>query len=276
MYQLFRFFVKYHAFFLFALIELFAIWLIKQNNPYQDVKITNTVQAFTGRIQDSYNEVREYVYLKEINDSLQAEIARMRGEDWLYSFEVDSAQSRTVVDSVYQQVYNYLSVKIISSQTNQFDNYILLNQGSDKGIEPGMGIIGPNGVIGKTKAVTNHYCLAISVLHHDFKISAMIKKNGVRGSVVWQGANSQKGKINYVNVPADIAIGDTIVTSGFSTFFPSHIDLGVVTGFSLKPGDNFYDIDIKFTTYFDRLHYGYVVQHLRKMEIDSLGQLMYE
>jgi rod shape-determining protein MreC len=124
--------------------------------------------------------------------------------------------------------------------------------------------------------VTQHYCLAISVLHHDFKISAMIKKNGIRGSVVWEGANSQKGNMKYVNVPADIEIGDTIVTSGYSTFFPSGIDIGVITGFDLKPGNNFYDIDIKFTTYFDRLHYGYVVQHLRKIELDSLGQLMYE
>ncbi len=51
-------------------------------------------------------------------------------------------------------------------------------------------------------------------------------------------------KLESVPKHADVAVGDTVITSGFSTIFPKGIDVGVVKKINDKRGSNYFDIDV--------------------------------
>ena len=61
-------------------------------------------------------------------------------------------------------------------------------------------------------------------------------------------------------------IGDTIITSGYSTIFPEGAFIGTINKFEQKQGSNFYDISVKLSTNFKTLSYVYVIGDLLKTE----------
>lgn len=270
MYNLIRFLIRYHAFFLFIILEIFCLWLIQRHNAYQNVKIINATNLLVGNIYNSYNETVEYLYLKNINDSLQNDLARLKSRNWPAISQNDTSAIGKQFDSVLVQLYNFIPVKVINSQTIHFNNYLLINKGTDQGIQKGMGIIGPHGIVGKVLNASSNFASGMSVLHHDFRVSALIQNNGIRGTVIWKGVDSRFAFMDYVSEPADLSIGDSIITSGASTFFPPGVLIGTISEFSLKPGRQFFNIKVELSTRFDRLHYAYIVEHRLQNEIIEL------
>ena len=136
-----------------------------------------------------------------------------------------------------------------------------------------MAVISSNGIVGIVKDVSGNFSSVLSVLHKDARISAMIKKNGYFGSLVWDGSDFKTGTLSDIPVHAKISEGDTIVTSRYSAIFPDGILIGTIVGFKINPGDNFYTIYVKFSTDFSNLSYVYVVNNLMKDEQSLLEEI---
>lgn len=298
--NLFLFIAKYYAFFLFLILEGFCIYLITKNKAYHSIYFFNSTNAVTGKIYHTYNDVEEYFYLKTLNDSLLEENARLRSEEWISSFSIDTVNtylsaeltgmgdsivkankivlvpelvaqdSIPMPDSLFHQIYTYQYAKVINNQFNQLNNYLLLNRGSKHGVEPGMGVITANGIVGKVTQVSNDYARAISMLHKDFRVSGMLT-DGTQGTVIWPGDNHQYASLRYISRPVDLQKGDTVVTTNASTFFPEGIMIGTINNYNIMESSNYYDIEIKLSTPFNRLRYVYIVNFLKKEQLEGLN-----
>ena len=110
----------------------------------------------------------------------------------------------------------------------------------------------------------------MSVLHRQTLISASIKRNNHFGSIVWKG--SDPTVINLIDVPkhADIVIGDTVQTSGYSTIFPEGIMIGTVDTFWVPSGSNFFEIEVNLKNDLNKTKYVYVVNNLMKKELEKI------
>ena len=82
-----------------------------------------------------------------------------------------------VKDTIFKRKYLYTKAKVINNSTHRQNNYLTLNIGSRNGIENGMGVVGPNGVVGVVKNVSDHYASVVSVLHREAKISVKLKNS---------------------------------------------------------------------------------------------------
>jgi rod shape-determining protein MreC len=69
-----------------------------------------------------------------------------------------------------------------------------------------------------------------------------------------------------------VAIGDTVVTSGYSSHFPSNIVVGYVSSMDDRAEENFHRISIRLSTDYRKLSYVQVVNDQFKVEQDSLLQ----
>jgi len=156
--------------------------------------------------------------------------------------------------------------------TNKRNNYLTLNKGSNQGIAKDMGVITSTGIVGIVKEVSANFSSVISVLHKETKISAKVKKNGHLGTVIWTGGDYSNGEL--IDIPTHVkpVIGDTIITSGYSTSFPEGIMIGTISDFKIVKGDNFYTITIKFSTDFNNISYAYVIRNIMKDELDKLNK----
>jgi rod shape-determining protein MreC len=263
--NLFLFIWRNHIFFLFISLQTLAFFFIFSNKNYHNSSFLNSSNIISGNIFATYDEVTGYFNLKNANELLAAENARLLSLS-KEAFADDAAVENEVVASEFKQQYTYLEAKVINNSINKRNNYLTINKGSKHGIEPLMAIIAPDGVVGIVKSVSENFSSVLSLLNKNTMISGKLKNLGYLGSVYWNGGNPSVAELFDIPKHAAIQVGDTIVTSAASAIFPEGVIIGTIEKFDLKDGDNFYDITIRLATDFGKLSYVYVVNNLRKEE----------
>ena len=267
--NLFLFIYRFHAFFLFLVLELVCVALMIRNNGYQRAAYFNIADEVVGRTYTAYNEVTDYLRLADENKQLADENSRIRNS-LPASFYMDTSTVKIAKDTAGRQFYSYIPARVIQTSTNQINNYIYINKGSEQGIAPRMAVISPNGVVGIVKNVSDHFAAVYSLLHSQVTVSARVRKDGSRGTIKWDGQSPYYASLEEITRQEPLKKGDTIYTSGVSRLFPDNIPIGIVESFQLKEPGNFYSITVKLTTDFKRIDYVYVVNNLLHGEIDSL------
>ncbi|MEM9983416.1 MAG: rod shape-determining protein MreC, partial [Bacteroidota bacterium] len=150
------------------------------------------------------------------------------------------------------------------------NNYITIEKGRKQGVLPGMGVISPEGVVGKVTESSTHYARVMSVLHRDIRISAQLKSNGYVGYIDWNGKDARFVKMKDVPTPVAVKKGDRIIASGYNAFFPQGTTIGTVAKVEKLPDATFHDITVKLATDFNSLTYVYIIGNNLKQEKDSL------
>lgn len=173
------------------------------------------------------------------------------------------------VDSVNVR-YRFIPAEVINNSVSRQNNFITLNKGRKDGVKPEMGIVGPTGIVGIITKVSDHYSTGPTVLNRRWRVSAKIKGSNYFGSLVWDGLSSRTAQLNEIPYHVELAAGDTIITSGYSSVFPEGIMIGQIKRFDIGSGDNFYEIDVRLSTNFNTLTYVEVVQDKDANEIKNL------
>jgi rod shape-determining protein MreC len=277
MYNLFRFFLRYHLFILFISLEVVCFLLINRTKKYNQAAYTNFAMGLSGRVYETYSGVTDYLYLRRMNDSLANENAGLRQRliDSRFDNKVDSTK---VNDSLgrYVQHFTYLTARVIYNSVNQPSNLIYLNRGRQQGVSRQMGVFNKNGIVGQVISVTDNYAAVMSVLSKDFKISAKLKKSEFFGNMQWDGVNSTTATLKDIPKHVQVVVGDTIVTSGFSELFPRNLMIGTVRKVKTEPDKNFLEITVDLSTNFGNLSYVYVVKNMRRDELQTLDSLTHK
>ncbi|HDR50779.1 MAG TPA: rod shape-determining protein MreC, partial [Mariniphaga anaerophila] len=107
-----------------------------------------------------------------------------------------------------------------------------------------------------------------------WSISAKLKKSGYYGSLVWQSGNYRKAGLTEIPLHVEIAAGDTVVTSGYSSIFPEGFLIGTISAFDRPDGENYYAIQVELAVDFKALGHVEVVEILDKDEIIELERLV--
>ena len=274
MYNLFRFFLRYHLFILFISLEFFCFYLTYRNKKYNQAAYSNFGNNVSGKVYESYTGVTDYLYLRKMSDSLVKENAALRQQlvESKFDTRVDSAH---VNDSIgrYVQHFTYLTARVIYNSVNQASNLIYLNRGKLQGINRQMGVFNKNGIVGQVISVTDNYAAVMSVLSKDFKVSAKLKKSEYFGNMHWDGINSTTATLEEIPKHVPVKVGDTIVTSGFSELFPRNLMIGTVKKVKTEADKNFLDITVNLSTDFGNLSYVYIVKNIRRDELQTLDSL---
>jgi rod shape-determining protein MreC len=216
------------------------------------------------------NKVENYLSLREKNKQLKQENIQLKNyiEQYLTT-EIDSLE--ILEDTVYDQQFEYIGARVINNSTNKQHNYITLDRGSESGIEPDMGVVSMNGVVGVVRGVSDHFSTVISLLNNELRISSKHDKSGYFGSLSWDGRDYHYARLGEIPLHTDLSKGDTIVTSGYSTIFPEGILVGFVDSWEEK-GGSFYEIKVRLSTDFKKISEVYVIKNIYKEEQEKLEE----
>ncbi len=264
-------FIQYYQnLILFLFLELICSLLIVYNNRYYNSLFNDSLNEYSSVVTSRSNNIWEYFNLKDINEELIEENARLNYMLTQRQRQLDKILLQSKNDTNINQVYDFIVSKVVNKSTYKAKNYITIDKGSDNDIEVGMGVITSSGLVGKIAKCSPHFSTVIPLLHTDISVSASVKRNQVIGSIKWEGRDTRYVKMLHVPSHLNIAVGDTILTSGYNAVFPPNILIGTVEKVGLKQDETFYDIDVKLSTNFDNLSYVYVIKNLLKTEQDSL------
>ncbi|WP_426668754.1 rod shape-determining protein MreC [Mucilaginibacter sp. McL0603] len=262
------FITKYNAFFLFLIFEFSSLAIYVKYNSFQKASFINSTNKVTGALYTHVNELYDYLSLREINDSLANENARLRNQ-LKTSFYVDTLGKRKVDDTIYKQQYTYVVAQVINNSINRSNNYITIDRGSRQGIAKGMGVICSSGLVGKVVFVGEHLSIVQSLLHKDSRFSAMLAKNKEIGYIEWSDdLDPHKGYLKDVSNNAQPKLGEQVVTSEYS-LFPAGIPIGKVSNLHTKAGGFALNMEVRLAVDFSKLQYVDVV--INKLAQEQAG-----
>ncbi|WP_094571820.1 rod shape-determining protein MreC [Mucilaginibacter xinganensis] len=254
------FITKYNAFFLFIIFEVSALLVYIKYNSFQKATFINSSNSVTGNLYARISEFKSYLSLKDNNDSLARENARLRNQ-LKSSLYADTLNKHKVNDTVYKQQYEYIVARVINNSTNRANNYITIDKGSKQGITKGLGVICNAGLVGKVVFVSDHFSVIQSLLHKDSQFSAMLANNKEIGYIQWgEEFNPHKGLLRDVSNNAVPKVGEKVVTSGYS-LFPEGIPIGTISSLKSKGGGVSLNMDVALAVDFTKLQYVYVVDN---------------
>ncbi len=264
--NLFLFLYRNNFFLLFLLLETACVLLMVRNSKYQNASVLNSTNKVVASVYESVNSVTQYLHLKENNQLLNQENARLKAMIPTSVYDTTVVRGGKI-DTVLNMQYTYIYAKVINNSTTRRNNYLTLDKGLLAGVKSEMGVIASNGIVGIVKDVSMHYCTVTSFLHTQSKVSVRFKNNSYNGSMVWE-ADDAYNEATVIDIPRHVQFktGDTLVTTTYSPYYPEGVMVGTVTASSIKPGSNSYTINVKLSTNFNTISHVYVVNNLLKEE----------
>ena len=271
MLRLFNLINRYRALLVFLILELLCYWLLVQNNPYHSSSFFHTSNQLAGSIYSVKDGITSYVGLRKVNESLNQDNALLREQLFQRSRPIiirEELDSTKVPEKMVP--YKFISAKIINNKVHYNHNHFTINKGTKDGVGKGMGVIGPNGVVGKIRTVSSNFATAYSLLHTNMHVSSIVKSNSQLCTFRWDGSDPRYGVLDFVPRHVKINKGDTVLTSGFNAVFPQNISIGTIESFELDEADAFYSIKVKLGSEFSSLSYVYIIDNPIKEEKDEL------
>ena len=250
------------------MLEAISLLFVVKYNENQKAIYQHSGNVFSGKLFKMADNVYQYNRLQIIADSLAAENAKLKE----YVFNLERSVQRLVpadapLDSCILEPFRLIPAQIINNSINQRNNHFTIDKGRKDGIVEGMGVVSQSGVAGIIEEVSEQYSTALSILHSGINISAAIRRNGFFGSLVWKEMDPEHTILEAIPRQADILIGDTVITSGYSFKFPKGIFIGTVERFWTEGGSNYYTIEVRLHGDIARLDRIYAIQF---MDQDSL------
>jgi len=118
---------------------------------------------------------------------------------------------------------------IVDIDLDPFRQRLVLDAGSDSGVEVGQALIDSGGVLGQVVEVTRNRATALLVTDPDHAVPVQVARSGLRTIAYGTGHSDQ---LVLPNIPqsADIRDGDVLITSGIGGRFPAGFPVGIITG----------------------------------------------
>jgi rod shape-determining protein MreC len=272
--ELLKFFVKYSSWFLFALYIVAGCVLLFSTNPFQHHVYLSSANIVSSGVYRAANSVTSYFSLRDINEDLQRRNSDLELEiyhlkDVIRNYQEQVHADTMTVDSALTR-YHFLIAHVINNSINRSHNYITIEKGRLDGVEPEMGVIDQNGIVGIVNVVGDHTARLISVLNPYLRLSCKVKGEQQVGSLVWDGKNPSEAILEELPKHAKFIKGDTIVTSGYSSVFPEGVPVGTILSGTRDREDNFYTLRVKLFTDFSTLSTVRVIRDNMKEELTTV------
>ena len=199
--------------------------------PFQSVTsaVSGKISAFGDYVHDVFYVYDQNRELKAENDDLKSKVTRAA------ELESENARLRQLLNyRTNTPQFDLLPATVIGRNSSTWSNHIIINRGSNDGVDKNMTVVTPDGLVGTIHEAYPAYSEVELITDPRSAVGAIVQRADSRLAGVVKGTADSSSAINMTNIPqnANIVEGDIIVTSGFGGMYPKGIVIGTVT--SLK------------------------------------------
>ncbi len=260
---------RYNAVIVFVVLQVVAFAFIFTYSPFHRSSYFNSSLTVVGWMKDMTHKINEPFIAMDENEQLKKENKRLQ-DQLAHNYYHTDHETYEITDSLFEQQYSYMPAKVIDNSYNKVQNYILINIGKNQGVEDGMGVIGPDGIVGFVEDAGPKYSLVMPVINPNFSTPAKVKGKHYFGDLKWNKGNDKIARIDGLEKTNPVEIGDTIVTKGSTGRFPEGIGVGTVKKAKEVAGDEEYDMEVNLFTNYQSLYYVYVVVNYHQKDLDAI------
>ena len=231
--NLLDFLQKYHHWFIFILLEVASGVLLFTYNSYQNSAWLSSANAIVGKIYQWESKAVYFFSLGKLNEELTLrDFYLERQNDQLRRLYSDLTKDTTALERNelrFLSQYQLIPAKVVDNSVHKMENIMTIDKGRADGVEVDMGVACGNGVVGVVYLVSEHYSVVIPVLNaSSSRISCSIRNRGYFGYLHWYGEDPAVAYVEDVPRHAKFKLGEWVVTSGFSSIFPSGVLVGKI------------------------------------------------
>ena len=196
-----------------------------ENEKVQSFRVY-TADKFSFLYQP-FNWIDNQSFLMKRIEVLASENLKLNLENQILSSnELENKRLRAFLDFKAKRDHNFIGSDVISKGTSSNLNAFLINQGSNSGVKKNDPVLSSKGVIGKIIAVSDDHSSVQLISDGNFRLSVKIMPSESEGIMRWK--NNQICEIFEVKKTAEVNIGDIVLTSDISSYFPPNLPVGEV------------------------------------------------
>jgi rod shape-determining protein MreC len=262
--ELVEYFVRIRNFILFVLLEVLCFYWIN-TSKFSHISFFDTSNVYIAQILAWSNTGHEFSQLRQVhtdlifeNEQLRRQLTKLSGVSKIYP-----------VDTNFTARFKYIVGKVVNATTQNANNYITINKGTNDGIQPGMSVITPKGIVGKVNRCSRQFSVVTSILNTGFLISSRLIKANDIGTARWDGINSHRLKLNDISLNNSVSRGDCVVTSEQNSVFPHGILIGRVQKVGKQSNLTFYDLTIELDENLNNLSFVYIIKNDSQSNLDK-------
>lgn len=158
--------------------------------------------------------------LRKQNQSLRSRVAELE------EARLENARLNGLVQLTPPGDLESVGAHVIGRPTSAWEGVITIDRGRADGVEPGMPVLGPLGLLGQTVQVSAASAKVRLITDARSGVAAMVQATRVEGIV--RGSISGELTLDFVSTEATVSAGDVIITSGMGGVFPKGIVIGEV------------------------------------------------
>ncbi len=125
--------------------------------------------------------------------------------------------------------YTLLGARVISRTPNILSNMVVIDRGTQDGVQKEMVAVSNAGLVGKVIAVGPSSAEVLLMLDREFAAGALVQGSRTPGIV--EGTEEEPGLLRMISLPYDARLqqGEMVVTSGMGGIFPPGLPMGNIT-----------------------------------------------
>jgi rod shape-determining protein MreC len=217
-------------------VRLIRVWAVTAVTP-----LARTIEGARGGTEGF---LQNYVFLRDThseNEHMRTELGRLKLENQFLKTELATADRAKALQAFEQRsLSKMIAARVIATATGASASAVFVDRGSTLGVEKGMGVVTPDGIVGKVLAAYPTASLVLLATDPSFAAGVVSQKNHVRG--ILKGIGHGNCRVDYVQNEEKVETGEWFYTSGDDRIFPKGMPVGQVT--AARPGNPFQEISL--------------------------------
>jgi rod shape-determining protein MreC len=205
-------------------VRIIRVWTVTAVTPFARV-----VELMRG---GSVGFIRNYILLHDEdaeNRRLREQVGHLKLENIFLKNELNTAERAKALGVFQSHIPSKtLAATVIGTGAGSNAKAVYVDAGSTRGVERGMAVVTPDGIVGKVIAAYPTASEVLLATDADFAAGVMSPDGAVRGTLKGQGTPLLK--IDYVPIQEKVTVGEWFYTSGDDRIFPRGFPVGVVRG----------------------------------------------
>lgn len=221
-----------------------------------------------------YSTYHSYIDLKGARievDKLHRENSELKVKiKTLDDIVLENNRLRKLLSLTERTSVKFVTCEVTSSDPSFVYKNVRINQGSNNSLQPGMGVVAEEGVVGVIMRVSAKHSDVLLLIDPNSNLDVIVARNRRRG--VLQGGMADFMQFKYLERGSSILVGDEIVTSGLTGSFPSGILVGKVTNIRVASDGVTQTIEVKPAVAFSDLSEALVLLNPNR-EVDVIRKV---
>src|SRR5579872_695849 len=203
-------------------VRLIRVWAVTAVMPF--ARALEGVRSGVSNFQKNYISLHDTRYE---NQQMRAELGKLKMENQFLRTELSTADRARAL-SVFQARTQSRTVaaRVIATGAGTGSKVVFVDRGSFSGVEKGMAVVTPDGIVGKVLASFPNASEVLLITDSSFAAGVISQKNRVHG--ILKGRGYGTCSVDGIQNEEKVEVGEWFYTSGDDRVFPKGMPAGQV------------------------------------------------